>query len=89
MVSIAPTFLDPELEPYLRSGQLTALVSTLREGIAFTEAVTAASGRSTGSVIGPLPMLAGMLAALGVMAEAASRRLRRRGRGRASGRAPS
>ena len=89
MVSIAPTFLDPELEPYLRSGQLTALVSTLREGIAFTEAVTAASGRSAGSVIGPLPMLAGMLAALGVMAEAASRRLRRRGRGRASGRAPS
>ena len=89
MVTIAPTFLDPELEPYLRSGQLTALVATLREGVAFAEAVEAASGRSSGSIIGSLPMLAGMLAALGVLAEAASRRFSRRGPRRFSGRAAS
>jgi hypothetical protein len=89
MVSIAPTFLDPELEPYLRSGQLTALVATVREGVAFAEAVSGASGASSGSIVGSLPMLAGMLAALGVLAEAASRRLSRRGRRRPAGRATS
>ena len=78
LVAIAPTFLDPELEPYLRSGQLTALLATLREGVAYAEAVSAASASGPGPIIGPLPMLVGMLAALGALAEAASRRLRRR-----------
>ena len=80
MVAIAPTFLDPELEPYLRSGQLTALLSTLREGVAYTEAVSAGSASSHGPTPGPLPMLVGMLAAIAVLAEAAFRRLARRGR---------
>ena len=80
LVSIAPTFLDPELEPYLRSGQLAALVATLREGVAYTEAVSAGSAASPGRTPGPLPMLIGMLAAIAALAEAAFRRLvRRRG----------
>jgi len=80
MVAIAPTFLDPELEPYLRSGQLTALLSTLREGVAYAETVGAGSASSPGPTPGPLPMLVGMLAAIGVLAEAGFRRLVGRGR---------
>jgi hypothetical protein len=89
MVAIAPTFLDPELEPYLRSGQLTALLATLREGVAYAEAVSTGSAASPGPLVGPLPMLVGMLAALAVMAEAAFRRLGRRRRRSAVRRAPS
>jgi hypothetical protein len=80
MVAIAPTFLDPELEPYLRSGQLTALLSTLRDDVAYVEAVTAASASRPGPTPGPLPMLVGMLVALGVLGDAAFRRFVRRGR---------
>jgi hypothetical protein len=80
MVAIAPTFLDPELEPYLRSGQLTALLSTLREGVAYAETVSAGSASTPGPIVGPLPMLIGMLAALAVLAEAAFRQLGRRAR---------
>jgi hypothetical protein len=75
MVSIAPTFLDPELEPYLRSGQLTALLGTLREGVAYAEAVAASSATDPGPITRPLPMLVGMLVALGVLAESAVRHL--------------
>jgi hypothetical protein len=80
MVAIAPTFLDPELEPYLRSGQLTALLSTLREGVAYAQTVSAGSASAPGPVVGPLPMLVGLLAALAVLAEAAFRQLGRRAR---------
>lgn len=89
LVAIAPTFLDPELEPYLRSGQLTALLATLREGVAYAEAVSAGSASSPGPTPGPLPMLVGMLAALAVLAEAGFRQLRRRRRRPARRRAPS
>jgi len=90
LVSIAPTFLDPELEPYLRSGQLAALLGTLREGIAYTEAVSAGSAISSGPTPGPLPMLVGMLAAIGALAEAAFRRFARpRGRRSRNGRVRS
>ena len=88
MIAIAPTFLDPELEPYLRSGQLTALLSTLREGVAYAEAVAAGSTSSPGPTPGPLPMLVGMLVALAVLADGAFRRFVRRGR-RSPGRSPS
>jgi hypothetical protein len=89
IVAIAPTFLDPELEPYLRSGQLTALLATLREGVAYAEAISAGSASGRGPVAGPLPMLVGMLAALAVMAEAAFRRLGRRRPRSARRRSPS
>ncbi len=75
MVTIAPTFLDPELEPYLRSGQLSAVLATLREGVAYAEAVTATSDVDPGPITAPLPMLVGLLAALVVLAESAFRRL--------------
>lgn len=78
MISIAPTFLDPELEPYLRSGQLHGLLATLREGTAYANAVTSGSAADRGPGIAPLPMLVGMLAALAALAEAASRRVARR-----------
>jgi hypothetical protein len=80
MVAIAPTFLDPELEPYLRSGQLTALLSTLRDGVAYAETVSAGSASAPGPIVGPLPMLVGLLAALAVLAEAAFRHVGRRAR---------
>jgi hypothetical protein len=85
MTAIAPTFLDPELEPYLRSGQLRALLSTLRDGVAYVEAVTAAGATHPGPTPGPLPMLVGMLAAIGVLGEAAFRRFVRRTRPRTPG----
>jgi hypothetical protein len=89
LVAIAPTFLDPELEPYLRSGQLTALIATLRDGVAYVEAVADGAGSSPGPTPGPLPMLVGMLAAIAVLAEAAFRRFARRGGRRPKGRAPT
>lgn len=80
MVAIAPTFLDPELAPYLRSGQLTALVATLREGVAYAQSIPSRSGNDRGPMATPLPMLVGMLVALAVLAEAGGRRLVRRER---------
>ena len=74
-MAIAPTFLDPELEPYLRSGQLTALLATMREGVAYAEAIGAGSPPARGSAPAPLPMLVGMLVAIAVLAEAGLRRL--------------
>lgn len=87
LAAIAPTFLEPELEPYLRSGQLSALLATLRDGVAYVDAVAASAGSSPGPTPGPLPMLVGMLAAIAVLAEAAFRRLARRGGRRPRGRA--
>jgi len=80
MVAIAPTFLEPELAPYLRSGQLAALLSTLREGVTYAEAVPVEPGAARGATPRVLPMLLGMLAALAVLANAAVRRLLRSGR---------
>jgi hypothetical protein len=77
LVAIAPTFLEPELAPYLRSGQLHALLATVRDGVAYADAVppddTAASRRP----ISAMPMLAGMLLALALMGGSALRRLAR------------
>jgi hypothetical protein len=75
MAAIAPTFLDPELEPYLGSGQLVALLATLREGVAYAQAVTGASVARPGAIPAALPMLVGMLVALAALGEAALRRL--------------
>lgn len=75
MVAIAPTFLDPELEPYLRSGQLTALLATVRDGVAYARAIGAGSVAERGSIPGSLPMLVGMLVALAVLGESAFQRL--------------
>jgi hypothetical protein len=63
MAAVAPTFLEPELAPYLRSGQLQGLLATLREGVAYAESVPV-SGAARDRAIPALPMLVGMLVAL-------------------------
>ena len=89
MIAIAPTFFDPELEPYLRSGQLTGLLATFREGVAYAEKITAGSGAGRGPTPAPLPMLVGLLAALVVLAQAAVRPLARPASWQRRGRSPS
>jgi hypothetical protein len=76
LVAVAPTVLHPELQPYLASGQLDALVSTLRDGAAYQEALLADGASGAGALDG-LPVLAGMVVALGVLAEAVARRVLR------------
>jgi hypothetical protein len=41
MVAVAPTFAQPELAPYLRTGQLKGLLATVRDGAAYSKAVAA------------------------------------------------
>lgn len=89
MTAIAPTFLDPELEPYLRSGQLAGLLATLREGVAYAEAISTGAVSEPGPTPGPLPMLVGLLAALAVLAESAARRFMRPGNRAPAGRGRS
>lgn len=74
LAAVAPTFLDPELEPYLGSGQLVALLGTLREGVAYAQEIDGDATPGRGSTPGPIPMLVGMLLALAAIAEAALRR---------------
>jgi hypothetical protein len=73
MAAVAPTFLEPELAPYLRSGQLQALLATLREGVAYAEEVPV-SGAVRDRAIPALPMLVGMLVALLWLAAAGMQR---------------
>jgi hypothetical protein len=79
VVAIAPTFLRPELEPYLRSGQLRGLLATVRDDVAYGATVEAAAG--PGQPLSPerapnaLAMLAGMLIALAVLIQADARRM--------------
>lgn len=86
LASIAPTFLDPELEPYLGSGQLVGLLATLRDGVAYADAVGGSSAASAGATPAALPMLVGMLLALAALLDAAVRRARapRRASGRSA-----
>jgi len=74
MVAVAPTFLEPELAPYLRSGQLQALLATLRDGVAYAAEVAADSGAGD-RPIGVLPILVGMLVTLVWMAVLTIQRL--------------
>ncbi|MEO6058722.1 MAG: hypothetical protein ABIQ05_01955 [Candidatus Limnocylindria bacterium] len=79
IVAIAPTFLEPELAPYLRTGQLHALLATVPEGLAYVDGVPAAD-RSRAATVGAMPMLLGLLVALGVMAQSLLAPLMRRSR---------
>jgi hypothetical protein len=73
VVAVAPTVAQPELAPYLRTGQLAALLATVRDGTAYTELVEsqqppAASGAPPPEPIhSSLAMLIGMLVALAVI----------------------
>lgn len=65
MVAIAPSFAQPELAPYLRSGQLAALLATPRDDAAYVARV-GASAPEDRPPSAPA-MLVGMLAALVVI----------------------
>lgn len=71
LVAIAPTFAQPELQPYLRSGQLTGLLATARDDAAFVEAVMRDDPRSGPSALEAPPsaaaILIGCLVALAVL----------------------
>jgi hypothetical protein len=73
MVAVAPTFAEPELAPYLRTGQLVALLATVRDDAAFVQSTAATDGEPA-SLAGELPsaaaMLLGMLVALAVLVRA-------------------
>ena len=67
MLAIAPTFAQPELAPYLRSGQLVALLATTRDDAAFVDAHDAAVADPADRSPSALAMLAGMLLVLLVL----------------------
>lgn len=73
MLAVAPTFSQPELAPYLRTGQLSALLATVRDGAAYAQSVAADGPASLPGAPSPdrlpssLAMLLGMLAALLVL----------------------
>jgi hypothetical protein len=66
IAAIVPTFRHPEVAPYLRSGQLVALVGTARDGAAY-----AAGGGHAGASPSPTGMLVGLVVALAVTVRAA------------------
>jgi len=83
LVAVAPTSLRPELEPYLATGQLAALLGTLRDDTGYASSLESpAADRPPGS----LAILVGMLAALSVLLQAGSRGIRARLRRAVGGR---
>lgn len=71
IVAVVPTFLHPEVAPYLRTGQLAALLGTLRDDAAYLRAVGAPDDvRDPTSAPGALPMLLGLMVALAFLARA-------------------
>jgi hypothetical protein len=72
IVAVVPTFLHPEVAPYLRTGQLAALLGTLRDDAAYLSAVAAPAGvRDATSAPGALPMLLGLAVALAFVVRSA------------------
>jgi hypothetical protein len=73
MVAVAPTFMQPELAPYLRTGQLRGLLATVRDGAAFTQAVEGdtiiqlGEGERGDAPPSALAILLGMLVAVAVL----------------------
>jgi hypothetical protein len=70
LAALTPTTLRPELEPYLASGQLVALLGTLRDDAAYAASVETSGAQRPPS---SLAILVGMLAALAVLLQAGSR----------------
>lgn len=69
MVALAPTFAQPELAPYLRTGQLVGLLATVRDDAAYVESVSADDEPASAADSPPsaAAMLIGMLVALVVL----------------------
>jgi hypothetical protein len=70
IAAIAPTVLLPELSPYLETRQLAGLLGTVADGAAYRSQV-AAAGPVTEGEPRPLALLAGLLIAIVVLAQAA------------------
>jgi hypothetical protein len=76
IVAVAPTFAEPELAPYLRTGQVKALLATVRDDAAYVEDVSRRIGGGAEAVpAGPdaTAMLIGMLVAIGAIAWSVTR----------------
>lgn len=71
LMAVAPSVLLPELRPYVESGQLRALLATPRDGAAYRDSTDVAAPGSPG----PLPVMVGMLVAVGVLGAAVVSRL--------------
>jgi hypothetical protein len=70
IAAIAPAVLLPELQPYLASGQLTALVATPRDGAAYRAAIPLGAYDAVAERGGPpvIAVLIGMAAAIALLA---------------------
>jgi len=71
-VAVTPTVLLPEVQPYLASGALRAVLGTPRDGAAYRETLDLGNlGRLTDpSEPRPLPLLIGMLVAVAALGQA-------------------
>ena len=65
MVAIAPTFAQPELAPYLRTGQLDGLLATIRDDASYV--LSTRSGAVPGDLPSVFALRIGMLVALIVL----------------------
>jgi hypothetical protein len=77
IVAVAPTVLLPELQPYLASGQLDALLATPRDGAAYRESLdpgTLDSVTDSRQGAPSLAILVGVLVAIGILGEAVGAR---------------
>ncbi len=70
LVALAPTFSQPELAPYLRTGQIDALLATVRDDAAYVADVARRSDASLDDGPSPAAMLVGMLVALALLGRA-------------------
>lgn len=70
MVAIVPTFAQPEIGPYLRSGQLTAVLATARDDAAFVEGTRSGGSLRAAEVPSSVAMLIGAVVALAAIAVA-------------------
>ena len=77
LIAIAPTVLLPELQPYLGSGQIDALLGTPRDGAAYRLSLDLKNLDRFADDRGPAPIavLVGLLAAAVVLLHALGRRL--------------
>jgi hypothetical protein len=67
LAAIVPSVRHPEAAPYLRSGQLVALVGTARDGAAY-----ASASAHAGDLPSPTGLALGLLVALAILVRAAS-----------------
>jgi hypothetical protein len=70
LVAVAPTFSQPELAPYLRTGQIDALLATVRDEAAYVADVARRRDAPLDDGQSPAAMLLGMLVAVAVVGRA-------------------